>query len=107
MRYVLIVIVVMCVAFAQDSGKPAQTIPVCIKLEREDRGTNRGMWIQEATDLTPQELRSIQSLVTAKIQRNGIRIVPITYPDNFVSIAVVVAKVRGKAESVYIASSAI
>ena len=83
--------------------------PVSIKVEAEGGGKNQGMWVQEAIDVSPQELKTIQSLITADIKNQGdVNIVPLTYPEDCIAIAVVVAKVPRRAGgTVYIASSAI
>jgi hypothetical protein len=68
------------------------------------------MWTQAATDLTPTELKSLESLVTAEIKKQeGVKIVPIDYPEDYIGIVVVAAKLpNGNSQkSYYVASSVV
>jgi len=89
----------------------AQSKPILIgvKVEAEGGGKGQGMWTQAATDLTPGELKTLESLLVAEIKKqNGIKIVPIDYSEDYVGIVVVAAKLsNGNGEWYYIASSVV
>jgi hypothetical protein len=81
-----------------------------VKVEGEGGGKGQGMWMQDATDLTPGELKNLASLLAAEIgKQQSIKIVPLDYSKDFIGVAVVVAKLQegptGKRS--YVASSAV
>lgn len=67
------------------------------------------MWIQDAVDLTPSELKELRRLVVASLRRQpGIETVPSTFAGNFIGVSVVAEKVPDHPGGpIYIASSAI
>jgi hypothetical protein len=92
----------------------AQTkqIPISVRVEAEGGTKGQGLWAQEAQDLTPRELKTIESLVVGEIaKQNGVEIVPLDYSESdFIGVAVVAAKLpKGNARNnwYYIASSAL
>ena len=91
------------------AGAPVKSIPVGVKVEAEGGGKGQGMWAQAANDLTPGELKTLESLVSAEIRKQeGIKIVPVDYPDDFIAVVVVAAKLpNGSAAEWYIASSVV
>lgn len=91
---------------AESQPKP---IPIGVKVEAEGGGKGQGMWAQAANDLTPKELRALEMLVVAEIRKQeGVKIVPLSYPEDYVAVVVVAAKLpNGDAERWYIASSAV
>lgn len=94
------------VAQVKAQNKP---IPVAVKVDAEGGGKAQGMWTQSAKDLTPKEVQILQSLIVAEIKKqDGIQIVPLTYPEEFVGVAVVGAKLpNSKGGAWYVTSSAI
>jgi len=67
------------------------------------------MWAQAANDLTPRELKTLESLVVAEIRsQERVKIVPANYPEDLIAVVVVAAKLpNGSAGRWYIASSVI
>ena len=64
-----------------------------MKVEGEGGGHEQGMWTQSANDLTPNEVKSLETLVLAEIRKQpDVQIVPLAYPENCIGIAVVAAK---------------
>jgi len=63
--------------------------------------------MQAANDLTQRELKTLESLVVAEIRKQeGVKIVPANYPEDFIAVVVVAAKLpNGSAGRWYIASS--
>jgi hypothetical protein len=75
---------------AQAQSKP---IPIGVKVEAEGGGEGQGMWAQSASDLTPTELKTLETLVVAEIQKQeDVKIVPLDYPEDFIGIVIVAAK---------------
>jgi len=91
------------------AGAPVKSIPVGVKFEAEGGGKGQGMWAQAANDLTPGELKTLESLVSTEIRKQeGIKIVPVDYPEDFIGMVVVAAKIpNGSAGEWYIASSVV
>jgi hypothetical protein len=89
---------------------PGQTKPILIgvKVEAEGGGKGQGMWAQAATDLTPQELKTLEGLVVGEIKKQeGVKIVPLDYPEDYIGIVVVAAKLPNGEHWNYIASSVV
>ena len=84
-------------------------ILVNIKVEAEGGGRGQGMWAQGADDLTPKETKDLTSLLETSVgNEEGIKIVPSNYPEDYIGLVVVAAKVpNGTSGSWYIASSAV
>jgi hypothetical protein len=92
---------------AAGQSKP---ILIGVKVEAEGGGKGQGMWTQAANDLTPKELKTLESLVATEIKKQeGVKIVPLDYPEVYIGIVVVAAKLpNGNAEKwYYIASSVV
>jgi hypothetical protein len=92
------------------SAAQSKPIFIGVKVEAEGGGKGQGMWTQAATDLTPQELKTLESLVVAEIKKQeGVKIVPLDYPNDHIGLVVVAAKLpNGNAEKWnYIASSVV
>jgi hypothetical protein len=96
-------------AIPKVANAQSKTIPIGVKVEAEGGTTSRGMWTQSANDLTPNELGTLKRLIVQRLsERPGVRIVPLSYKENFVGIAVVAAKLPGSnAGTWYLASSVI
>lgn len=94
---------------SERAGGQQKAIPVGVKVEAEGGGKAQGMWTQAATDLTPNELKTLESLVTEVLRKQeGVKIVPSDYPEDFLAVVVVGAKVpNGRAGTWYIASSVV
>jgi hypothetical protein len=95
---------------SRQTGAQSKPILISVKVEAEGGGKGQGMWTQAATDLTPTELKSLESLVTAEIKKQeGVKIVPIDYPEDYIGIVVVAAKLpNGNSQkSYYVASSVV
>jgi len=105
-----------CAAQQQKGQEPhqsaAQSKPILIgvKVEAEGGGKGQGMWTQAATDLTPSELKTLESLVVTEVKKQeGVKIVPLDYAEDYIGIVVVAAKLHnGNGEKwYYIASSVV
>src|SRR5216684_6771601 len=97
----------LCAAQQQKQSKP---ILIGVKVEAEGGGKGQGMWTQAATDLTPSELKALESLVVAEIKKQeGVKIAAIDYSEDYIGVVVVAAKLpngnSGKWN--YIASSVV
>jgi hypothetical protein len=98
-----------CAAQQKDASQ-SKPILIGVKVEAEGGGKGQGMWTQAATDLTATELKTLESLVLAEIKKQeGVKIVSLDYPDDYIGIAVVAAKLpTANAEKwYYIASSVV
>ena len=85
---VLLVLAALC---AEGQTKP---IPIGVKVEAEGGGKGQGMWAQGAEDSTSGELGTLESLVAGEIRKQeGVKIVALTYPEDFIGVVVVAAKV--------------
>ena len=95
---------------SHQAGLQSKPIPIGVKVEAEGGGKDQGMWTQSANDLTPGDLKTLESLVVAEIKKQeGVKIVPLDYPEDYIGIVVVAAKLpNGNAEKwYYIASSVV
>jgi hypothetical protein len=97
---------------AQKQKDPSQSKPILIsvKVEAEGGGKGQGMWTQSATDLTSTELKTLEASVVAEIKKQeGVKIVPLDYPDDYIGIAVVAAKLptANAGKWYYVASSVV
>ena len=91
-------------------GVSRKPIPIGVKIEAEGGGKGQGTWIQAANDLSPSELKTLESLVVAEIQKQeAVKIVPLDYKDDYIGIVAVVAKISNgnPAKADYIASSVV
>ena len=91
-------------------GVSRKPIPIGVKIEAEGRGKGHGTWIQAANDLTPGELKTLESLVVEEIKKQeGVKVVPVDYQYDHIGIIAVVAKLSNgnPAKSDYIASSVV
>jgi len=71
----------------------AKPIPVGVKVEAEGGGEGQAMWVQAAKDLTPQELKVLESLVVNEIKnQQGVKIVAADYSEKYIGVVVVAAK---------------
>lgn len=91
------------------AGTSVKPIPVGVKVEAEGGGKGQGIWAQAANDLAPVELKTLESLVLSEIgKQEGVKIVSADYPEDFVAVVVVAAKLpNGRAGEWYIASSVV
>ena|SRR5579872_2332188 len=91
------------------AGGQTKEIPIGVKVEAEGGGKARGMWAQSAEDLTSSELKGLESLVTAEIKKQqGIKLVSLNYPENFIGVVVVAAKLpNGKTGAWYYVASSV
>ncbi len=89
------------------TAQQSKPIPICVKIESEGGGEGQGMWAQAANDLTPRELKTLESLVLAEIKKQeGVKIVPADYPQDYISVLVVAAKLSKEgAGNWYVVSS--
>lgn len=100
-------LLLLLTACAVGQTKP---IPIGVKVEAEGGGVGKGMWAQSARDLTPSETKRIESLVTAELKKqDGVEIVPLNYPQDYIGVVVVAAKLPNgnKGKWFYVASSVI
>ncbi len=102
-------VLLLFVGPSRRAGAQPKPIPVGVKVEAEGGGKGQGMWAQAANDLTPKELKALESLVVAEIRKQeGVKIVPANYPEDFIAVVVVAAKLpNGGAGRWYIASSVV
>jgi hypothetical protein len=100
-----------CAAQQQKDTSQSKPILISVKVEAEGGGKGQGMWTQAATDLTVGELKTLESLVVTEIKKQeGVKIVPIDYPEDYIGIVVVAAKLpngRSAGKWYYIASSVV
>ena len=54
---------------AQSTLGQTKPIPVGVKVEAEGGSTGQGMFIQDAKDITPGEVKSLESLVTTELKK--------------------------------------
>lgn len=104
----LFVLLLAAPVVAQQKGAPAKTVPVGVKVESEGGGNSQGMWAQSARDLSAVETTNLQKLVIAEFQKqDDIKIVPLTYKNDFIGVVVVAARLPHSGSNWYIASSVI
>jgi hypothetical protein len=105
----ILILAPTCAAQQKDAAQ-SKPILISVKVEAEGGGKGQGMWTQAATDLTPNELKTLESLVVAEIKKQkGVKIVPLDYPEDYIGIVVVAAKLpNGNSQkSYYVASSVV
>lgn len=104
-----LVFILPCAAQQQKDTSQSKPILISVKVEAEGGGKSQGMWTQAATDLTPGEIKTLESLVVTEIKKQeGIKIVPLDYPDDYIGIAVVAAKLpTASAEKWYYVASSV
>src|SRR5258708_283949 len=86
-------VLMLFVGRSRRAGAKPKPIPIGVKVEAEGGGKGKGMWAQAANDLTPKELKAIETLVVAEIRKQqGVKIVPLSYPEDYVAVVVVAAK---------------
>src|SRR5713101_4317699 len=93
---------------SHQSAVQSKPILIGVKVEAEGGGKGQGMWTQAATDLTPRELKTLESFVVAEIKKQkGVKIVPIDYSEDYIGVVVVAAKLPNSSGEkwYYIASS--
>jgi hypothetical protein len=79
---------------APSPAQQSKPIPVGVNVEAEGMGKGQGMWAQAANDLTPAELKTLESLILAEIRKQeDVKIVSLDYSRDFIGIAVVAAKI--------------
>jgi hypothetical protein len=103
----MMILLVTCVGTIQGQTK---VIPIGVKVEAEGGGVSQGMWTQSAKDLTPSELKTLESLIVVEIKKQeGIKIVPLDYQDDYIGIVIVAAKLPNSATGkwYYVASSVV
>ena len=105
-----------CAAQQQNDGESQRTtaqskpIQIGVKVEAEGDGKGQGMWMQAANDLTPKELKTLETLVVGEMKKqDGVRIVPMDYEGDYIGIVVVAAKLPAAHSGnwYYIASSVV
>ena len=68
----MMILLVTCVGTIQGQTK---VIPIGVKVEAEGGGVSQGVWTQSAKDLTPSELKTLESLIVVEIKKQeGIKI---------------------------------
>jgi hypothetical protein len=85
-------------------------ILVAVKVEAEGGGEDQGMWVQAAEDLTPRELKTLESLVVTETKKQeGVKIVPLDYSEDYIGVVVVAAKLPNgnTGQWYYVASSVV
>jgi hypothetical protein len=101
-------LLLLMAAYGAGQAKP---IPVGVKVEAEGGGEGQAMWVQDAKDLTLQELKALESLVVNEIRnQRGVTIVAPEYRENYIGVVVVVAKLLNsntRENWYYVASSVV
>jgi hypothetical protein len=105
---VILIFTPTCAAQQKDAAQ-SKPILIGVKVEAEGGGKGQGMWAQAATDLTPGELKTLESLVLAEIKKQeGVKIVPIDYSEDYIGVVVVAAKLpNGKSGKWYYVASSV
>jgi hypothetical protein len=109
LQVALLVVLSLFFPALSSAGTSVKPIPVGVRVEAEGGGKGQGMWAQAANDLAPGELKTLESLVLSEIgKQEGVKIVSADYPEDFVAVVVVAAKLpNGRAGEWYIASSVV
>jgi hypothetical protein len=103
-----LVVLLICLPSSEQLASQTKPILVGVRVESEGGGKGQGMWTQEAFDLSPQETKDLEALVKSAISEKDIKLVPTDYPEDYIGVVVVAAKLpKGRGGNWYIASSVI